>query len=116
MQQNELYQQIRTELAAVGYHFDFIVVVGLTENKTIGLFRDYFTLSIDEHVTYLNSILPLTMTASKVSRERIEIRINDFREHQLEHYTRRLAEAKTVEERAWLRNELYHLKDTKKSA
>lgn len=106
----ELYEQIQNELNALGYCFGPVREVTLQGTHTIALDQDYFSLKIDEHVEYLNSILPVTMTASRISHGVIRIRINDFREHQLEHYTRRLAEAKTVEERAWLRNELYHLK------
>lgn len=104
-----LYETVLAELNAAGYCFGAERTVTLEGAFTTGLVQDYYLLKIDEHVEYLNSILPLTMTAHKV-QNRIVIRINSFREHQLEHYTRRLAEAKTVEERAWLRNELYHLK------
>lgn len=104
-----LYETVLAELNAAGYCFGPERTVTLEGPFTTGLVQDYFSLKIEEHVEYLNRILPLTMTASKVGN-RIEIKIIDFREHQLDHYTRRLSEAKTVEERAWLRNELYHLK------
>lgn len=106
---HDIYETVLAELNAAGYCFGPERTVTLEGTFTTGLVQDYFLIKIDEHVQYLNSILPLTMSASKVGN-RIEIKINSFREHQLEHYTRRLAESKTVEERAWLRNELYHLK------
>lgn len=104
-----IYETVLAELNAAGYRFGPVREVTLDGTFTTGLVMDYFMLKIGEHVEFLNTILPLTMTASRSGNE-IHIRINDFREHQLDHYTRRLAEAKTTEERAWLRNELYHLK------
>lgn len=35
-----------------------------------------------------------------------------FKQWQLQHYADRLSQAKSTEERAFLRNELYHLKKT----